>query len=67
MSSIDNFCDRARSPLEISKFMSTHRRFVLDQINNGNLRAVRFGPKLLRVMPDDLSAWLTKHSTTMKD
>jgi excisionase family DNA binding protein len=66
MPSRDDTLEHALAVEEVAETIKSSKGFVFGQINSGRLRAIRVGPKFLRVLPEDLRAWLDVHATAGK-
>ena len=63
---MEEFLSRARSIQEIAKLLGCTELFIRKQIEYGNLKAYKFGNRFMRVMPEDLRAWLDEAASHVK-
>jgi hypothetical protein len=58
---------KASTCAEIGEFLGTDEKFLFREISRGNLRDRKFNARMLRILPQDLIAWLERAQTTQQE
>jgi excisionase family DNA binding protein len=62
----DPCLSKPRTVDEVASYLSCTRDFVIRQIEDGRLRAIKLGSKFIRIWPEDFINWIKKGGTTSK-
>jgi excisionase family DNA binding protein len=54
----DPFFSKARSIREVAEYMQSTEPFIRSEISRGRLTVRKFGSHFLRILPEDLRAWM---------
>jgi excisionase family DNA binding protein len=54
----DPFFSKARSIREVAEYMQSTEPFIRSEISRGRLTVRKFGKQFLRILPEDLRAWV---------
>jgi hypothetical protein len=49
---------------ELAVWLTVSRRFIETQIDKGFLRVRKIRPRCIRILPQDIEAWLNRTATT---
>jgi excisionase family DNA binding protein len=60
---ISSFLDEKLSVIQVANEMGCHPNTVRNHIKSGQLSAVRFGPRLVRVKRSDLNLFLSEYQS----
>jgi excisionase family DNA binding protein len=59
----ESFFDRPRSPEEVATFFGCDEKFIYKEIREGRLQGRKLSGRMIRLMPEDIRAWLDQAST----
>jgi hypothetical protein len=60
----DQFLSKPRTKTELCEWLGCCPRFLESEISSGRLRVRKLSVRLVRIMPNDIQAWLDQAAST---